>query len=251
MSQLTEAGLFAGIGGFQLGAQRAGFNTTWMCEIEWQCRKVLRHHFPEAKIYFDARKLSYPPPVDLLTMGFPCQNISGAGKGQGITGDRSSLWTEGYRIISEIRPRAIIIENSPRLLHRGFEYILHDLSKIGYDAQWTCISAKEFGYRHYRERLFIVAYPLQVGCPKLFDIFRIVRKKYEEATLNTWWTKKTDLSFNLKRFDRHSNFRDVHLHNGISRTLDNFTLETIGNAVVPEIAHYLCENVKLFLNGEY
>jgi DNA (cytosine-5)-methyltransferase 1 len=250
MEQLTEAGVFAGIGGFSLGASKAGYKTIWLCEYERQKREILRKNFNESIIFNDVRNLQYPPPVDLLTMGFPCQDISIAGKSTGIIGRRSSLWADGYRIISQTKPRAVIIENSTQLLKQGFEFLLYDLSKIGYDAQWTCISAQQFGYRHKRNRLFIIAYPMQVGCNKLYDIFTLPQKEYSKERLSTWFTKKANLLCDIKRFDRETDWETVPISNGVSRGLDRLAISSSGDAVVVDIAHYLAECVKLFLKNQ-
>ena len=119
--------------------------------------------FKNVPIYNDVRdltprKINYKQ-VDIVTGGFPCQDISMAGKGAGIEGERSGLWSEMYRIISEIRPKYALIENVPMLIHRGLERVLCDLAKIGYDAEWQVIGADDVGAWHRRKRIWIVAYP--------------------------------------------------------------------------------------------
>jgi DNA (cytosine-5)-methyltransferase 1 len=154
--------LFAGIGGFDLGFERAGFKTVWQVEKNAYCRRVLRRHFPDADRrvtdvrFAGARNLL---PVDVICGGFPCQDISNAGLRAGIDGERSGLWREMHRIISELRPRFVIVENVAALLGRGMGRVLGDLSEIGYDAEWQVISAADVGAPHLRERIWIVAYP--------------------------------------------------------------------------------------------
>ena len=128
--ELTHGSLFSGIGGFELGAQMNGIPTLWNCELELFQRNLLKQNFPETKQYEDIRELRNPGYVDIISGGFPCQDISIAGKGTGIVGERSGLWSEMFRIVREVRPRYVLIENSPMLLVRGFERVLCDLSLI-------------------------------------------------------------------------------------------------------------------------
>ena len=155
--------LFSGIGGFELGLERAipGLETVWQVEQVEFCQKVLKKHWPNAKIYDDVRNINKNnvEPIDILCGGFPCQDISLAGKGEGINGKKSGLWWEMHRIISELRPRIAIMENVPAITFRGLDTVLGSLSEIGYDAEWTIISAAQFGAPHVRKRWFCVAYP--------------------------------------------------------------------------------------------
>ena len=162
--------LFSGIGGFSLAAswvwgddlEIAGF-----CEIDKYCEKVLNKNFPGVPVYKDITQLDGTQfkNIDLITGGFPCQDISVAGKGKGLfneeTGEktRSGLWVEMLRIISEVRPRYALIENVPMLTVRGGTRVIADLTEIGYDASWDIISAQDRGAWHKRKRIWIVAYP--------------------------------------------------------------------------------------------
>ena len=156
--------LFTGIGGFSLAASWVWGNEldlAGFCEQDAYCGKVLKKNFPDVPIYPDIKELrgEWFQDIDLITGGFPCQDISVAGKGAGIDGDRSGLWSELCRIISEVRPRYALIENVPMLIHRGLERVLFDLAEIGYDAEWQIIGADDVGARHKRKRIWIVAYP--------------------------------------------------------------------------------------------
>jgi DNA (cytosine-5)-methyltransferase 1 len=157
--------LFSGIGGFSLGLERAGMRTVAFCEIDDYCRAVLRKHWPSVPCYQDIRELTAGRLardgifVDVICGGFPCQDISAAGKGAGITGERSGLWFEYARLIGEIRPRFVIVENVAALLARGLGEVLGELAAIGYDAEWHCIPASAVGAPHRRDRIWIVAYP--------------------------------------------------------------------------------------------
>src|SRR5690554_5265326 len=116
---MTVGSLFSGIGGLDLGFERAGFTIKWMCEKDEYARRVLRKHWAEVPLYDDIEELKNPPYVDVITGGFPCQDISLAGKGAGLDGDRSRLWWEMHRIISEVRPRYAVMENVAALVNRG------------------------------------------------------------------------------------------------------------------------------------
>jgi DNA (cytosine-5)-methyltransferase 1 len=155
--------LFSGIGGFSLGLERAGMRTVAFCEIDPYCRRVLGKHWPGVPIYDDVRTLTAVRlaadgiAVDVICGGFPCQDISLAGRGAGIAGERSGLWAEYARIIGEIRPRYVIVENVAALLGRGLERVLGDLAALGFDAEWHCIPASAVGAPHRRDRVWIVA----------------------------------------------------------------------------------------------
>lgn len=153
--------LFSGIGGLDLGLERAGMECAWQVEIDPYATRVLAKHWPDVERHSDVRLCGRDnlATVDLICGGFPCQDVSIAGKQAGIDGERSGLWREFHRIIGEIRPRFILMENVPGLLIRGIGRVLGDLAKIGYDAEWDCVSAKDVGAPHLRERVFIVAYP--------------------------------------------------------------------------------------------
>lgn len=157
---LTHGSLFSGIEGFGLGAALAGIKTVWSCELEDYQTLIIKKNFGEQhEINRDIRTYKNPSFVDIISGGFPCQDISIAGKGVGIIGERSGLWSEMFRIIRKVRPRYVLIENSPMLVVRGFEQVLCDLSEIGYDAEWQCLSGTDFGIQQNRERLYCIAYP--------------------------------------------------------------------------------------------
>jgi DNA (cytosine-5)-methyltransferase 1 len=167
--------LFSGIGGFSLGLERTGgFETVAFCEIEPYCRQVLARHWPEVPIYDDVRELTGGAlsrdgiSVDVICGGFPCQDLSVAGKRAGLEGARSGLWGQYARLIGELRPKFVIVENVPGLLSLGMGTVLGDLSSLGYDAIWDCIPASAIGANHRRDRVWLIAYPrgeqYQVDC---------------------------------------------------------------------------------------
>jgi DNA (cytosine-5)-methyltransferase 1 len=155
---LTSGSLYSGIGGIDLGFEWAGIETTWQCETDWYCRRVLEKHWPGLQRYRDIHKLKRPPWVHILVGGFPCQPASHAGKRLGKA-DPRWLWPEFARLIDAVRPWYAVVENVPGLRTKGIDEVLSDLTCLGYDAEWQVISAASCGAPHVRERIFIVAYP--------------------------------------------------------------------------------------------
>jgi len=242
--------LFSGIGGFSLGLERAGFETVAFCEIEEYPRKVLAKHWPDVPIYEDVRNVTREQlesdgitGIDVITGGFPCQDLSVAGKQAGITGERSGLWGELARIISEVRPRYAIVENVTALLSgdRGgwFGRVLGDLAEIGYDCEWHCIPAANVGAPHQRDRVWIVAYSNEIRCGN-----GILINRQHENNRNKEW----DLSQNIKSGSQREHWiiqvskaqggyvsqSDFHrVDDGLQEELDRH--RCLGNAVVPQI----------------
>lgn len=164
--KLRVLDLFSGIGGFSLGLERTGgFETVAFCEIEEFPRRVLAKHWPGVPCYHDVRELTADTlrrdgiAVDVICGGFPCQDISNAGKRAGMGGERSSLWLEYDRLVGEIRPCLVVVENSGALNIRGLDSVLGCLAARGYDAEWADIPAAFVGAPHWRSRQWIVAYP--------------------------------------------------------------------------------------------
>lgn len=159
-SVLTFGSLFSGIGGLDLGLERAGWTCKWQVEIDPYCRQVLDRHWPSIPKYGDIRELTGNEldRVDLLAGGFPCQDLSLAGKGAGLAGERSGLWFEYLRLICTLRPRWVFVENVPGLFVRGIDTVLGGLAEAGYDATWFCLQAADVGAPHRRERVIILAY---------------------------------------------------------------------------------------------
>lgn len=160
--------LFSGIGGFSLGLERTGgFKTVAFCEIEPFAQQVLSKHWPEVSLFPDVTELSsnhIGESVDVICGGFPCQDISVAGKKKGLIDEhgnttRSGLWFEFKRLIQEIGPKYVIIENVANLRSSGLATVIKDLWEIGYVGEWHIISARSVGACHLRERVWIIAYP--------------------------------------------------------------------------------------------
>lgn len=180
--KLKTLDLFAGIGGFSLGLEKTGlYETVAFCEWDDKARKVLKKHWPDVYCYGDIKSLTYQDgylyseecqvagftSIDVITGGFPCQDISYAGKGAGLDGDRSGHWYEYLRLISEIKPKGVIIENVSALRTRGLGTVLQGLNSVGYDAEWHCIPASACGASHQRDRIWILAYRRGEGRKRL------------------------------------------------------------------------------------
>lgn len=162
MQPLKVLDLFSGIGGFSLGLEKTqGFETVAFCEIDEKAQRVLKKHWTDVPIYPDVSTLkgSDLGTIDVICGGFPCQDISLAGKGAGLEGERSGLWWEFHRLIKETKPKFVIIENVSALRSRGLDQVLRSLSEIGYDAEWHCLPASSVGAPHQRDRIWIISYP--------------------------------------------------------------------------------------------
>jgi DNA (cytosine-5)-methyltransferase 1 len=163
MQPLTFGSLFSGIGGFDLGFQRAGMVCRWQVEIDAACRQVLARHWPDVPRYEDVKNVGDGTlaPVDVICGGFPCQDVSVAGKRAGLAGERSGLWFEFHRILGELHPRWAVIENVPGLLSsnggRDFAAIVSGLVELGYRVAWRVLDAQYFGVAQRRRRVFLVA----------------------------------------------------------------------------------------------
>ena len=167
---MNELALFAGAGGGILGGKLLGWRT--VCAVEWEqypaCVLLARQNdgllegFP---IWDDVQTFdgtAWTGLVDVISGGFPCQDISAAGKGAGIDGERSGMWREMARIICEVRPKFVFVENSPMLTHRGLGTVLADLANMGFNAEWGVLGASDIGAKHHRKRIWIVARQRQV-----------------------------------------------------------------------------------------
>ena len=213
---MNELALFAGAGGGILGGHLLGWRT--VCAVEWepypasvlvarQNDKVL----PSFPIWDDVQTFDGRPwkgIVDVVSGGFPCQDISAAGKGAGIDGERSSMWKHMARIIGEVRPKYVLVENSPMLTIRGLGVVLGDLSKMGFNAEWGVISAGDIGAPHLRERIWIVA--TNVGNTYLHGISSSNDQQVLQRKSN--WKKK-----DFKQFEGSSSSDNPNVANTSSK----------------------------------
>ncbi len=168
---LRELALFAGAGGGILGGHLLGWRTVCAVEFNAYARSVLLARqndrtLPPFPVWDDVRTFDGKPwrgLVDVVSGGFPCQDISAAGAGAGLSGARSGLWSEMARIIREVQPRYVFVENSPVLTSRGLGRVLGDLAEMGFDAEWGVVSAQDLGAEHGRERIWIMANAMRQG----------------------------------------------------------------------------------------
>ena len=206
---LNVLDIFSGIGGFSIGLEAASMQTVAFCEINPFCQKILTRHWPSVPIFSDIttihkEDLKALPTIDVIAGGFPCQDISVAGKQKGITAKRSGLWKEFARLINEIKPKYAIIENVANLRSTGLISVLQDLWEIGYDAEWHCIPASAFGAPHRRDRIWIIAHPACIG-----KVGLSVGKKETESAFGDGYKNVSDS--NCKRLQRHRRFKETSL----------------------------------------
>lgn len=151
--------LFSGVGGFDLGLERAGMSVVWQSEIDPYAAAILKKHWPHVPNLGDVRSVrgDAVEPVDIICGGFPCQDISLAGRGAGIDGERSGLWSEYARLIREMRPRWVVAENVPALRTRGYDRVADDLEAAGYAVWPFVVGADDVGAPHRRKRAWVVA----------------------------------------------------------------------------------------------
>lgn len=162
-SPLRFGSLFSGVGGMDKGLEDSGMSCRWQCEIDPYCTKVLERHWPNVRRFQDVKAVTDAERVNVIAGGFPCQDVSFAGLGAGLEGERSGLWFEMLRLVRHLRPEYVLVENVSALLIRGMGRVLADLAKSGYDAEWDSIQAGYFGAPHERERIFILAYSNEVN----------------------------------------------------------------------------------------
>lgn len=224
---LTHGSLFSGIGGFELGAAWSGIETRWNCEIDPFNRKQLKSLFPNVKQYEDVTRLSNPETVDIISGGFPCQNIyNAASKNRvGVDGSKSRLWRDMLRICQEINPKYIIIENSHTILTKGFDIILRAFAEIGYDAEWQILQGFQFGIPQRRRRLYAIFYASSIG------------DRMEERQVFSGWDKPVYPTW-------RSTEPKIY---GMADVVPDRVAKhrALGNAVQPLICHYLFECIKL------
>lgn len=230
--------LFSGIGGFSIGLERAGMRTVAFCETEPFCRAVLAKHWPGVPCYEDVRTLTADRlardgiSVDVICGGFPCQDISHAGKGAGLAGERSGLWYEFHRLIKDIKPRYAIIENVSALRSRGLDAVLGSLAAVGYDAEWHCIPASAVGAPHRRDRVWIVAYANGARSQMCFDKSRFLQPPY---SIGQEWNGHIARSggHTLEKWGWTNQSTFVRVADGVRAR--SHRLKALGNAVVPQI----------------
>jgi DNA (cytosine-5)-methyltransferase 1 len=229
--------LFSGIGGFALGAYWAGlrFDNHYYSEVDKYAIRVYQQRFPDAIGLGDICKISgrgLPAGDWIISGGFPCQDISVAGKGAGLAGARSGLWFEMLRLIGDLRPRYTIVENVGALLVRGIDTVLGTLAEIGYDAEWQIISAASVGAPHRRDRVYIVAYPTS----ERWRNARKVVKRHVNKNSSKGWV----VEYRRGTSGRVFSMPDAGVFgvdDGIPNRMER--LHALGNAIVPQCAEVI------------
>jgi DNA (cytosine-5)-methyltransferase 1 len=241
---ITVGSLFAGIGGIELGLERAEheryqFKTAWQVECDPYAQKILAKHWPDCGRWDDVR--TFPPHpaedwrVDCIVGGFPCQDVSLAKQNaKGINGERSGLWKEYERVLGVLRPLFVIVENTPGLLVRGINRVLSGLAALRFDCEWSIVSACAMGAPHTRERLFIVGHSQEVAArsddrrrePTATKERRLSFAGIRSCTPRPSWASEPDMA---------------RVAYGVSCAMDR--LGCLGNAVVPQVAQWIGERI--------
>ena len=230
---LRELALFAGAGGGILGGKLLGWRT--VCAVEWQpyaiavlCQRQNDGILSPFPVWDDVRTFDGKPwrgLVDVVSGGFPCQDISAAGKGAGLDGERSGMWREMARIVGETGPEWVFVENSPMLTVRGLGAVLGDLAALGFDAQWGVLGASAIGAPHRRERIWIVAHSqlhgrngrtLRGSTSQSEDERRLLKLEGQAA-----WGAEPDVA---------------RVVDGVATRMDKARVKVLGNGQVPLVA---------------
>ena len=262
--QITFGSLFAGIGGFDLGFERAGMTCRWQVEIDDYATRVLAKQWPNVHRERDIRKCGAHnlQPVDVICGGFPCQDISYAGLGAGLDGERSGLFFEAIRVVQQLRPRVVVLENVAALLTRGLDRVLGTLASIGYDAEWHCIPAAAFGAPHIRDRVFVLGYAdsdrwyagkqtskaARHWCPAVSASRDAASMAHADCDQQQWrrgdvqmgrqWLTREAQNNGYKRRTQWATEPDVgRVADGVPARVDR--LRGLGNAVVPQVAEWI------------
>jgi DNA (cytosine-5)-methyltransferase 1 len=229
---LTVGSLFSGIGGLDLGLERAGMEVIWQSEIDPFCCKVLKKHWPKVVNHGDIRNIEWQhvERPDVICGGYPCQPFSNAGKRRGEN-DPRHLWPIMFNAICNLRPRYALMENVRGHLSMGFGTVLGDLAQIGFNAQWQVLPASAFGAPHRRDRVFIVAHAKGGASgvtephglrPRVWETTKLREPHSASGTIGNWW----EIEPNVGR-----------VANGVPNRVDR--LRGLGNAVVPQIAEFI------------
>ncbi|MFQ6591051.1 MULTISPECIES: DNA cytosine methyltransferase [Pseudomonas] len=231
---MNELALFAGAGGGILGGQLLGWRTICAVECDAYAAQVLAQRqndraLPAFPIWSDVCSFDGAPwrgIVNVVSGGFPCQDISIQGRGAGIEGSRSGLWKEMARIIGEVRPECVWLENSPMLVTRGLALVVGDLAQMGYDAHWCCVSAAECGAPHKRNRIWLLAYAHSEHGQGIIT----------EISKTQMWTRSNQRSIG----SRGNGLRRWPVEPGVGRVVDGLAqrmdrIKALGNGQVPRV----------------
>lgn len=250
--------LFSGGGLGDYGLELAGMEIIGQVEIDDYCQKILKLRWPDVPKWGDIRDVKGEEVIktigrpDLISGGFPCQDLSCAktNGGQGLDGERSGLWREYYRLICELRPKYVIVENVPTITFRGLGRLLGDLAQIGYDAEWQDISPALFGAPHLRHRFWLVAYPYSDRL-----VFPVPLRCFAKTTREnkTFWGKYWDeVGAGFTGYEPIQSLEDtkrkamdkpwlLRVVDGPSTTMDR--LKLLGNGQVPQVTRFIGERI--------
>lgn len=229
--------LFTGIGGLDLGLERAGMSVAWQCESDPFASAVLARHWPDVPNLGDVHQVDWSAveAVDLICGGYPCQPFSLAGGRRGDA-DPRHLWPAFASALRHLRPRWALLENVPGHLAMGFGRVLGDLAEIGYDTEWTCVSAAAAGAPHLRVRVFVVAYPVSspvrvqpAGDPRVLHPAELGHDGIARAVADAgggWWTTEPSVG---------------RVADGVPNRVDR--ARALGNAVVPQVAQWVGQRI--------
>jgi len=257
--KLTVGSLFAGIGGFELGFESTGrFETLWQVERDKYASQVLAKHWPDVQRHDDV--CTWPnettKPVDVIIGGFPCQDISYAGKGAGLDGERSGLFYELMRIVRVVGPKYVVLENVAALFTRGMDQVLGTLASHGYDAEWEVVSASSVGAPHRRDRVFIIGSKIcdSYGNGKPTSSFNAKASKLQGSLADSGcqrgrsgYAKRKDAE-NAGQPSRRAEHWGWHAEPAVGRVADGIPkrvdrLRCLGNAIVPQVAQVVAERL--------
>jgi DNA (cytosine-5)-methyltransferase 1 len=217
--------LFSGIGGLDLGLERAGMSVVWQSEIDPYACRVLAKHWPNVPNLGDITTVDWSSvePVDLICGGYPCQPFSAAGRQLG-SADHRHLWPHMRDAIRTLRPRYALLENVAAHLRLGFDDVLADLHELGFDAEWSLVSACAVGAPHPRHRLFCLAHARGSGLQGLHETRGRVDLQSTAEALRRHWESEPDVA---------------RVANGVPRRLVLEPIRALGNAVVPQVAEWI------------
>jgi len=222
---LTVGSMFSGIGGLDLGLERAGMTIVWQAENDPYCCRVLARHWPTVSNLGDVTRIDWSTVErpNVVAAGFPCQDASDAGRLAGIEGEQTGLWAEVARCIRHLRPRWVVLENVTGLLARGFGRVVGDLAALGYDTEWDCVPAAAVGAPHLRARIFVLAHPRGLGG----EADDPLQAGWPQPELRAAWDTEPSMA---------------RVADGVSRRLVGVVHQqnrAIGNAVVPQVAEHI------------
>jgi len=257
--KLAHGSVFSGIGGFDLAAQQAGFENVFYCEQESFGLNILEYYWPQAVKFKDIRNSDFTifkGLIDVLSGGFPCQDASNAkqddSRNSGLNGAKTSLFYEMCRVISEVKPPFVVLENVSNILRidkgSDFKRILSALSQMGYNAEWRTLRASDIGAPHHRERLYMVAYSDSIRMQRNESFFALLPDQVEPKPRKI---KGTDVQINAGK----SWLCEPPVYimdDGLPDRLDllSKSIHAVGNAVVPQLPYYIFSAIKMYLDNK-